>query len=211
MKKRGRQPLLVAVLGAMILGGAGAAVALDIGDDSRLGAPIPATTTPTPAAVSAELKDHFGIFRSAPTPDDALALGRPAGPAVAEHGVALALAQRLATPGTTRAWAVPAGTGLCLLVWEAGAAGPGGGCGTGPEVFSEGTTSSREAVDGTVETFGLVPDGVQTVRLRFEGGDDTSVQVTENAYYARTSRPAIALTFTGPDGPVNVDLGSPGD
>ena len=137
-------------------------------------------------------------------------MGRSSGIMVAEHGIALDLARRVPTAaGGSRAWVVPSAEGLCTLVRTPNSIGPGGGCGTGDEVFTQGAVVTFGDRNGNTEVIGLVPDGVDEVQLHFADGDAQSLQVRDNGYFAKVSRRTTKVTFAGDSGAVSVTAGSP--
>jgi hypothetical protein len=163
-----------------------------------------------PRAVDPEVKAAFAVFRRARTTDDAVAMGHSSGMMVAEHGIALDLARRVPTAaGGPRAWVVPSAEGLCTLVRTPNSIGPGGGCGTGDEVFTKGAVLIVGDRNGDTEVIGLVPDGVDEVQLHFADGGSRSLQVRDNGYFAKVSRPTKNVTFAGASRAVSVIAESP--
>jgi hypothetical protein len=200
MKRPRKRRQLGIVLAAVLLFGVGTAVAAVAvsgdGDRSVTGTQVAPPTTseaPAPSAVSANLQAAFSVFR------------RPAAPADAPDAD---LARRFRTIGANpdlarllvasdtpqhRFYAVPGRADtLCLVDGTAS-----GGCLPVEVAIERGTVGSDEcAVDapaGRILVYGLVPDGVDEVRLIAPDGSVSLASVPSNVWKTTVARsPAAA-------------------
>jgi hypothetical protein len=78
-----------------------------------------------------------------------------------------------------------------------GAYGPAGTCGT-PDQAARG----RVAFTSSMVLVGVVPDGVDRVRVTLLDGRVTVLRVTDNVFSVRLAYPARRFAFHGPGGPV---------
>ena len=101
---------------------------------------------------------------------------------------------------------------VCLLVLPPGAAGPGGQC-TPAGVAASGrsvVTQERRSEEwpSQVEIYGVVPDGIERVKVTLDDGTTTILPVSANTYSAALPGPARTVSYTAPDGPVTVSASS---
>lgn len=177
-----------------------------------------------PSTVPEETKTVFGVFRRAQTLSD-----RPSGDVpdrVAQFGGNAALARLVIAGDTSRAdtssyYAVPSRNGEVCLVDQTAS----GGCSPIADLKVDGSFGTNECVvqDGTafITFHGLAPDGVSKVTLTAPNGDERTVAVAGNGWYAQahqfpaSSRPDT-LNWTDGDGqahslplPVSPDVNKP--
>jgi hypothetical protein len=120
--------------------------------------------------------------------------------------------QALAITGGTQ---VIAGSGsggqVCvMLATTVNAAGPNAAPADAPtcvpaDEFKTRGVSETFGSGSDVWVFGLVPDGVESVRLTFADDSATALEVTNNAFALHASKATKAFSFTGPAGPVTVE------
>jgi hypothetical protein len=142
--------------------------------------------------VSDAAKKAFAVFRTASTPD--ASVPELMGPTAVRLRVG-------SLPGSRSVWASASGDQLCVYYMPDGAVGPGGGCGDVKTAATRGTFTSTEYGDAT-DVAGLVPDGVESVRLEGEDGHVQQVKVVDNAYAVRISSVPKSISFERPDGGV---------
>jgi hypothetical protein len=87
--------------------------------------------------------------------------------------------------------------------------GPTGEC-HDPAMAVGGRTVMTLERDGgrEVEVFGIVPDGVSSVKLTLADGRTSELPVNDNLYSAAVPSATASITFTGPDGPVHINARS---
>jgi len=107
-----------------------------------------------------------------------------------------ALAQAGASAPEAPVWVAPRYDGTeCLLPMLRGAGGPAEICASADEAREGKLAITLSRSDDDVAVYGLVPDGVERVRVHFTDGTSSELPVAENAYAAHLARATAALTF----------------
>jgi hypothetical protein len=199
------RPRLVAFAGAVVaVAGAGAVVATALPERGDGGDPMRAKTgRPPVAAVDERLPRSYAVMRRDRNGRDDL----PAAAAAAlerggAQGVNVRLARRSAERGSATVYVVPGEDALCAAMVDE--TGTSLGCEESPARAAEtGVSPTTERTTRGVRIFGLVPDGVDSVRVWSRGSDDSRVvAVAGNGYVTEVGlafEPA-AVTYEGPAG-----------
>lgn len=166
----------------------------------------PAAAPDQVAAAQAGFQAQFAALRGSANaiPADSV-INDPGVDRSAAHEIVPASASALAKAGATvpnaRLWVAPRDDGTqCLLAQPADAQGPAELCAALEEASSGYLfmTQSKSASD--VDLYGVVPDGVDTVTVRFADGSSTTLPVTANAYAAHFTKPTASIAFTDANG-----------
>jgi hypothetical protein len=216
-------PAIAAIIAVCIP--AAVAAALVIGHSTPLylwtpGSPPPAVdTTPAPNAgrpPAPELTRAFSVLGRPQVRGDALPAGRttnaPAYYADQIHHVASTVALGgVAKPAPAEVY-IAGGVDdrVCLIVLPPSSAGsgPAGVCQSASMAAEGKTFLTMERNGGAdVDVFGVVPDGVRTVKLTLADGRVSELPVIDNVYSATVPAPMRELTFTGPQGTVRISAG----
>ena len=170
---------------------------------------VPGSGQRAPVALAPDPIDlaMLGIFRRPAQPGDALPVSGPAtDPIGMATGENLALARKADFGALGAAWVIPADGGLCLR-GEGNVNGVhtfgGEGCGSdtdGHPPYSQ-TLSGNASAPTLVLITGLVPDGVSSVTLTFDG-KPFDVPVHENVYMAEMPPGVQSTSFTTANGTV---------
>jgi hypothetical protein len=184
------------------------------------GSPPPAVdTTPAPNAgrpPAAELTRAFSVLGRPQVRGDALPAGRTtnAPPYYADqiHHVASAVPLGGVAEAAPADVYIAGGVDdrICLIVLPPTPAGSGptGECQSASMAAEGRTFLTMERNGGAdVDVFGVVPDGVPTVKLTLADGRTSELPVIDNVYSATAPAPTRRLTFTGPQGTVRINVG----
>lgn len=192
--KRSTRMTVVGIAAGVLLAGAGAAVALDGNEGTPKATTHAATTAPTPTEVPRAIATSFGVFREAPTAADAVGADLASRLRTLGANPSLARVVHRSVDARASTYVVPARDGmLCVLDGTAS-----GGCLTAEHAIERGTVGTdecpRDLPDDFVNVHGLVPDGVESVDLRFFDGRIETEKVHSNLWSVdvpRDDRPEV--------------------
>lgn len=183
---------------------------VDIGSSTALapGTPDATASAASPyARIAPAISDQLAVLRRPLNDGDAI----PSGVEVTDGYIDWAHARRIApvAPGGDRGadtissalWLSPATDGsVCLQPKPPEADGPALACADAGQVAAGQLVMTQTWDRSNVELYGVVPDGVTSVRVTFEDGSVRSLPVGENVYSARFDKPTRTVAFTDADG-----------
>lgn len=127
----------------------------------------------------------------------------------ADFGMNPALARR-AVGGTSSVFLVPADGHVCAAVTHGDHATAM--CPETDDIASGRSAPGTMSLAGQdIGVYGIVPDGVGSVTLRYGDGESRSVEVSNNAYLAvlPAGTPVGKVSYDGPSGPVSFSISDP--
>ncbi len=193
-----RNRIILALIGLLALG------AIAVGTSAALNGAEPGST-PTPiknevaaSAFTAEITKAFGAATAgakAELPDDAVNIAARAGGA----NPAQARFARRSLDENSNIYLVPSNDGFCLT----STSGVEGGCYTGADVSVQSVVCAPSLPSGTVEVYGVAPDGIDAIEI--ELADKTSIKVPVEGnvfiYRAAVERPRpLTVSWTDANG-----------
>lgn len=195
----------VAVLAGLLATVAMVAIGEGGGRGLVLRAPRASAATGSPTAdVDPALSAMISVLRRPLTGSD----GIPADVQVTDGNIDTAHARRIepvapdAGAGHVRAidsrlWLSPDLSGeICLQPMPPEADGPALACAGAREVSAGRLLLTQTWTARRVELYGVVPDGVSSVRVSLEDGGGETLPVRDNVYSARFDRPTRSVAFT---------------
>jgi len=183
---------------------------VDVGSTTVLapGTPNATASAASPyARIAPGISDQLAVLRRPLNDGDAI----PTGVQVTDGYIDWAHARRIApvapdgAPGADRTssalWLSPATGGtVCLQPKPPEADGPALACADAGQVAAGQLVMTQTWDRSNVVLYGVVPDGVTSVRVTFEDGSARSLPVDENVYSARFDKPTRTVAFTDADG-----------
>ena len=187
--------------------------ALGVGSDDQTSGRTPPLIIPdqsggaAPSASRSSLAKTFGVLAQPLEAADALgpALPGPRGAdRLTEHGVDPADARLTRSLSGWGVWLVPGQDVVCLYASrltrpEGGSACPYHSQGSDGFLLSVGAGADVPA--GHLLVAGVVPDGVDQVRVHSAGGGTQTLDVVQNAYVAVLPEDAMSISYTDSNGP----------